>query len=200
MAARRAYHHGDLRQALVGAAIELLETTSAEGLSLREVARKAGVTTGAPYHHFKTKADLLVEVACLGFEALGQRLAVADSSRASAGERLASRIEAYMDFAIEHGAHYRVMFAPELRESSELARYEEVSRRGFEGLVRSVAAARPDVDEVRAQELARTVWASAHGLVLLTLDGTLEALERPKVRSQTLRTTVQHLVSLVLAG
>lgn len=196
---RRSYHHGDLRHALVVAAVELLETTSASALSLREVARKAGVTTGAPYHHFPSKADLLVEVACLGFAALGEELLAVDASHASPEARLATRIERYVRFALDHGAHYRVMFAPELRESRELPRYELVARRGFDALVEAVAAVRPDAAASEARALARTVWAGAHGFVLLTLDGTLGALEGERGESARIRATAEHLVGLVTA-
>lgn len=200
MASRRPYHHGDLKQALVTAAIDLLETTSASELSLREVARKAGVTTGAPYHHFKTKADLLAEVACLGFEALGRELSSVDGARATARERLERRVEAYIRFAVAHGAHYRVMFAPELRESTELARYEMLSRAGFDGLVRAVEGVRPELRGKAARAVARTIWAAAHGFALLALDGTIDALEDTRRQHETIRSTAKHLVSIVTAA
>lgn len=201
MVRRVSYHHGDLRRALVSSAIELLATTSPGALSLREVARHAGVTTGAPYHHFQTKADLLLEVACAGFEGLARELAPIDASEAEvAAERLQKRIEAYIRFALAHGAHYRVMFAPELRTSSELARYEAVARAGFDGLVRAVEAVRADLTGKASQALARTVWAAAHGFVMLALDGTVRALGDEASPSKVIRTTVAHLVAMVLAA
>jgi hypothetical protein len=199
MARRASYHHGDLRRALLSSAIELLATTSPGELSLREVARHAGVTTGAPYHHFQTKADLLVEVACAGFEELAGELARVDALPAPPPERLQKRIEAYMRFALAHGAHYRVMFAPELRASSELERYEAVARAGFDGLVRSVEAIRSDLRGKAARSLARTVWAAAHGFVMLALDGTVGALGDEASPSRIVRTTAAHLVAMVSA-
>lgn len=197
MARRASYHHGDLRRALVSATIELLATNSPGELSLREVARKAGVTTGAPYHHFRTRADLLVEVACAGFEGLARELAPVDAAAGEAAERLRKRIEAYIRFAIEHAAHYRVMFAPEVRASSEIERYEAVSREGFEGLVRAVEAVRPDLRGSRSRALAQTVWAAAHGFVMLALDGTVHALGVGATPSKVIRTTATHLVAMV---
>lgn len=198
MSTRGAYHHGDLRRALVEAAVELLGSTTAADLSLREVARQAGVTTGAPYHHFKTKADLLVEVACAGFEGLAQELAFIDAASAAPAERLQKRIEAYVGYALRHGAHYRVMFSPELRSSSELARYERVAREGFAGLVRAVQAVRPDLKRGAIHSLARTTWAAAHGFVLLALDRTLPALEdADSIASSVIRKTARHLVEMV---
>ena len=196
----RAYHHGDLRRAIVQATIELLETTSASDLSLREVARRAGVTSGAPYHHFKTKADLLVDVACVGFEALGVELAAVDASKASPIDRLRKRIEVYLRFALAHGGHYRVMFSPELVQSTNLASYEAVARAGFDGLVAAVATARPDLDGRAARSLARTVWAAAHGFVLLALDGVVQRLEHEHSSPDPIRATAKHIAGMVMSG
>ena len=185
------------RIALVASAIDLLAETSPGELSLREVARHAGVTTGAPYHHFRTKADLLVEVACAGFEGLARELELVDASEIEAAGRLRRRVEAYITFAVAHGAHYRVMFAPELRESSDIARYETVARAGFDGLVRAVEAVRPDLGSKASRALARTVWAAAHGFVMLALEGTVGALGDEASPAKVIRTTATHLVAMV---
>jgi len=182
----RPFHHGDLQNALVRAAVELLGEADASALSLREVARRAGVSTAAPYHHFPTRADLLVAVALEGFASLGAVLAEVDALTAPPLERLERRILAYMRFAIAHGAHYRVMFSDELRHAERGSVYDQIARQGFEGLVIAVCAARPELEPGAARELAFVVWAAAHGTVSLAIEGTLSSLSPTKKATKAL--------------
>ena len=105
----RPYHHGDLRRALVDAARRLLESEGPSALSLRAVAREAGVSPAAPYHHFKDKAELLDAVAQEGWEILGQQMAEAKTSTTGMQQLTALGV-AYVCFAREHPALYRVMY------------------------------------------------------------------------------------------
>ncbi|MBL8682712.1 MAG: WHG domain-containing protein [Myxococcales bacterium] len=193
---KRAFHHGDLRNALVRATTQLLtERREVGSLSLREVAREAGVASSAPYHHFATRADLLVAVALEGFTTLGATLARLDAEDVEAEERLRRRVRAYMRFAVEHPAHYRVMFHEELQRSSQAHVYEQVSRQAFEALVTAVMSARPAVELDRARSLAWLLWSSSHGAAMLAIDGALEGLSptRKSVAS-TLDATADDLV------
>ena len=110
---RPAYHHGDLRQALVAAALHALTRQDAADLSLRAVGRALGVSPRAPYRHFETKEALLAAVAIEGFARFG---AFVERRLASAGldpvERLRAVAEAYVLFAVEQPAAFRVMYAP----------------------------------------------------------------------------------------
>src|SRR5205809_439421 len=115
MSARASYHHGDLRRTLIDASLALVEEEGIGALSLREVARKAGVTHNAPYHHFPDRGALLAAIAEEGFGRLAQetaaaRAAVPDDPLA----RLTACGQAYVRFAIASPAHFRVMFRPEL--------------------------------------------------------------------------------------
>jgi AcrR family transcriptional regulator len=101
------YHHGDLRRALVEAARQLVETEGPSAMSLRAVARQAGVSPAAPYHHFKDKSELLDAVAKEGWAMLS--VAVLAATQASPGDRLAPTI-AYVTFARSHPALYRIMY------------------------------------------------------------------------------------------
>ncbi len=170
------FHHGDLHNALVAAAVSLLESKDASSLSLREVARLAGVSSGAPYHHFATRADLLLAVALQGFVALGQAIDEAERSTSRPAVRLERRIAAYMRFALAHPGHYRVMFHEELRTSSSASDFDAVARASFEALVDSVAGVRPDLGRDRARLVAFTVWSAAHGAAMLEVDGLGQAL------------------------
>lgn len=105
----RPYHHGDLRRALVDAARRLLEAEGPSALSLRAVAREAGVSPAAPYHHFKDKAELLDAVAHEGWEMLNARMREAKAGEEGRQQLTALGI-AYVCFAREHPALYRVMY------------------------------------------------------------------------------------------
>src|SRR5690242_4627498 len=111
---KRAYHHGDLRRTLLEASLELIAESGLDALSLREVARRAGVSPGAPYHHFESREQLLTALAVDGFALLGEAMR---SARDAAGaedviERFGAIGEAYVRFALAHPAHFRLMFRP----------------------------------------------------------------------------------------
>lgn len=191
-AARRGIgqHHGDLRPALLSASIDILTDEGAEALSLREVARRAGVSVSAPYNHFADKNALLAAVAVDGFEKLAIALSAAVSERASAPplERMAA---AYVRFAIGHAAHYRVMFGPEMLAAEVAEPARVASRAAFERLCHAVAEANPDLEETAARREALLGWALAHGAVTLAVGGLLGDLD-PKLDTEALSRTVGH--------
>jgi AcrR family transcriptional regulator len=106
----RPYHHGDLSRALVDAARRILETDGPAALSLRAVAREAGVSPAAPYHHFKDKNELLEAVAHEGWNALDAALTAAREKAADSNERMTGLGVAYVWFARDNPALYRVMY------------------------------------------------------------------------------------------
>src|SRR5476651_57964 len=106
----RPYHHGDLSRALVDAARRILEAEGAAALSLRAVAREAGVSPAAPYHHFKDKTELLEAVAHGGWDALSDAIVEARRSAANPAEGLTNIGVAYVNFARDNPALYRLMF------------------------------------------------------------------------------------------
>ncbi|MFP3992664.1 helix-turn-helix domain-containing protein, partial [Streptomyces sp. E11-3] len=103
---QRSYHHGNLRRAILTAALEVIRTDGPTGLSLRDLARRAGVSHAAPAHHFKDRAGLLTAIAAEGFDLLAVALADAPDLR--------ERGVRYVRFGVEHPAHFQVMFRPEL--------------------------------------------------------------------------------------
>ncbi|MET9865788.1 TetR/AcrR family transcriptional regulator, partial [Streptomyces sp. NPDC006386] len=108
----RPYHHGDLRRAILTAALDAIAVDGPSGLSLRDLARRAGVSHAAPAHHFKDRAGLLTAIAAEGFGLLATALREAADLK-EAGVR-------YVRFAREHPAHFQVMFAPELLRAGDL--------------------------------------------------------------------------------
>jgi AcrR family transcriptional regulator len=160
----RPYHHGDLRRALVDAARRILEAEGPTALSLRAVAREAGVSPAAPYHHFKDKAELLDAVAAQGWEILDQMMAEA-RDRAETRDKLLALGIAYVCFARDNPALYRVMYdaardkeaLPEEMHDNEDSAYCKVRDTMVE-----LGADPADTIEI---ELATTAaWCAAHGL------------------------------------
>src|SRR5215467_6476697 len=109
--ARRAYHHGDLRRQLIVAAEQIIRERGVDGFTLREAARRVGVSPAAPAHHFKDARGLLTEVAALGFRDFGDALEAADKKGgADPAERLRLQAAAYVRFALQHPARFQLMF------------------------------------------------------------------------------------------
>src|SRR4051794_39048677 len=106
----RPYHHGDLPRVVVTAALEILRETQSLEFSLRELARRAGVSHNAPYKHFADKRELLAAVSAAGFEMLTKRMVRAITSRSSAREQLSAMLRAYIDHGVDNPALYRLMF------------------------------------------------------------------------------------------
>jgi AcrR family transcriptional regulator len=186
--ARTTYHHGDLRAACLTAAMELLEEHSEQDLSLRAVARRAGVSAAAPYRHYADKDALLSALATVGFQELEQRLLAANATPASP-EDLADLAIAYVRFALERPALFRTMFGNPCADSDDERAAAAAAVHEF--LRACVARIFPDRD---ADALATAGWALVHGLAFLHLDGKLSA-----VPEQALETRVRSAVTAILA-
>ena len=106
----RPYHHGDLRRAIVKAALEILQETQSLEFSLRELARRAGVSHNAPYKHFADKRELLAAVSAAGFETLTKHMEREIAGLDNARERLFAMLRAYIDHGVENPALYSLMF------------------------------------------------------------------------------------------
>jgi AcrR family transcriptional regulator len=193
------YHHGDLRQALIDAALRALEHQRAEDLSLRALGRELGVSPRAPYRHFETKEELLAAVAVEGF---GSFAVLATPRVAAAGAdpiaRLRAVAEAYVLFAVEHPAAFRVMYAPyaTVKESApDLLRARADGHRATMDIIAEGQAAGL-LREGDPMQLALLLWSSMHGLAVLLTSGQLERYDRPVEAAKLAR-----LVSgLLLAG
>jgi AcrR family transcriptional regulator len=172
------YHHGDLRAACVRAALELLEEGGTAGLSLRAVARRAGVTASAPYRHYADRDALLSAVAAVGYRELAEFLAAAHPAP-STPDDLAAVAVAYVQFALRRPALFRMMFGePCDRDSAERVAATEVISAYVASIVRQAfPGADPDA-------LATAAWALVHGLAFLHLDGKLDASDPAAVAAR----------------
>lgn len=163
----RRYHHGDLRRALLDEALAAIERDGPGGISLRELARRAGVSHAAPAHHFGDKVGLLTAIAVEGFDLFADEL---NAAFEATGSFLEVGV-AYVGFAVRHRAHFEVMFRPELLRTDDpaLTAARERSRQALYGPLGSVPL-EPSVDALHAGVAA---WALVHGLATLYLDGNL---------------------------
>jgi AcrR family transcriptional regulator len=171
------YHHGNLRQALLAATLELIAETGPSGFTLREVARRAGVSHTAPYRHFEDRDALLAAVAADGFRRLDDALRAGAAAASSAIDGFRAGGRAYLRFALDHPAHYRIMFGDSL-PTGAADRFGDLRTAGdsaFAALIESIEAAQAE-GAIRAGDpmvLALAAWSSIHGLVLLLIDDRL---------------------------
>ncbi|TQN32191.1 TetR family transcriptional regulator [Haloactinospora alba] len=184
--AKSSYHHGDLHAACLRAARDLLEEDGGAALSLRAVARRAGVSATAPYRHFSDREALVSAVAAEGYRELAEHLALANASPETPDD-LAGIAVAYVRFALERPALFRTMFAEpcdpehEERVAATAAIWEYVH-----GIVHGVF---PDSEP---ETLSTAVWSLVHGLAFLHLDGKLDAADPDRVADRV-RSTVHAL-------
>jgi AcrR family transcriptional regulator len=170
---KAAYHHGSLYEALLDAAEQLLPARGPEALTLREVARHAGVSHGAPYHHFASRDALLAAVAERGFVGLGEAMESAGGPEPR--ERLAGICEAYVGFAARHPTRFRLMFGPLLARKTEFPGLQAAGEKAFALLL----SASQEVAPTQAMPLTLAGWSMAHGLSYLTVNGIFESLPVP---------------------
>ncbi len=166
------HHHGELRRALVLAGIEVLEREGVEALTVRALARRLGVSHAAPAHHFPDKRALLAAVAAEGFRRFEAALRTAAVGAATPRARMRRIGFAYVRFALDHPATFRVMFGRELADCPKApAELNEASSAAYAVLQETSEALARSPEEARAHAFAG--WALVHGAALLYLDGAL---------------------------
>ena len=173
------YHHGHLRRALLDAAVEAITESGPAALSLRDLARRAGVSHAAPTHHFGDKAGLLTALAAEGFDLLGAALRAASAD----GDSFLEVGVAYVHFAVRHRAHFEVMFRPDLyyvddaelvaaRARSSAILYGGIAAAASAG---NAAPAEPPDSSRLVREAGLAAWSLVHGFTTLWLSGALPA-------------------------
>lgn len=161
----RPYHHGDLSRALIDAARRLLESDGPSALSLRAVAREAGVSPAAPYHHFKDKGELLDAVAHEGWDLLNEALSAARKSADSVRDKLAALGVAYVCFARDNPSLYRIMYDGS-RDKEDLPSHLHMEDDSAYCQVRDtlIEAGADPTDEISLELATTAAWCAAHGL------------------------------------
>ncbi|MGB8702942.1 MAG: TetR/AcrR family transcriptional regulator [Thermosynechococcaceae cyanobacterium] len=177
LAAKTAYHHGDLRQSLIDAAIALMGEEGIGGLSLRQVARRVGVSHNAPYRHFEDKEALLAAVAEQGFQSLRISMETArQATPTDASQRLEAIGIAYVQFAMAHPFHYRLMFGDYRYSLNKYSALTEAAQQSFMVLVNTIKEGqRAGIFRLAdSVDMAQVAWSLVHGQSMLALDRKLQ--------------------------
>lgn len=166
LATKTAYHHGNLREELVTQGLAILEGEGLAALTMREIARRLGVTQTAPLHHFEGKTGLLAAIAALGFRMLFEQRMAALKDKRDPGERLMAVMLAYVEFALAHPALFHLMHGPEIPDKSLFPELNEAAIRSYGLLETAVAdyllAHEGSMDRRREATLA--AWTACYGL------------------------------------
>jgi AcrR family transcriptional regulator len=167
---RRSYHHGNLREALIREGVKLIEEKGVNGLTLREIGVRAGVSRTAPYRHFSDKSDLLAAISEAAFIEFAAALQTArDHGEGNCYSRLDAMGRAYLKFAAEHRAYYEVMFGVGCNFDKHAPAKSEAGERAFAVLKRTIQEGQ-DAGEICGGDvelMATLVWALSHGVAML---------------------------------
>ena len=171
---RKNYHHGDLKNALIKAGVEILSNEGIEGLSLRKVAQRAGVSHSAPYSHFPDKQSLIAAISTEGFNQLYAELDAAVSAYPkSPKKQLQQGALAYTQFALNNTDTFKIMFSGVLEKEKEYPAFVDISHKTFQRVVDVVRVCQEAgiLRSAPAEMMAIAVWGQVHGIVSLALEG-----------------------------
>ncbi|MBK9601169.1 MAG: TetR/AcrR family transcriptional regulator [Anaerolineales bacterium] len=187
MPKKKTYHHGDLKNALIKAGVEILAKDGVIGLSLRKVAMKAGVSHAAPYAHFADKQALIAAISTEGFRQLYERVSgVAEEYQNQPEKQLVEAAWAYVQFAMDDPDRFKVMFSGVLEKEKEYPDFVTESQRNFQ-LVKMIVEANQASGRLRSGDsalVALSAWGIIHGFILLLLEGQIShaVLEKMSLR------------------
>lgn len=186
---KEGYHHGDLRAAILDTAEELIADCPIEMVSMRELARKAGVSPGAPYHHFQDRSGLILALCQRGFSRL--RATLSGNGKTSGMNGL---IEGYLDFATKNPALYQLMFSPEATMGDHAEALHPYARPVSELLDAELTPGSRKLPEGEADQVAAAIWCFMHGVATLGMASPLRArLGETSMRSFATKTVRQLL-------
>jgi AcrR family transcriptional regulator len=167
------YHHDDLRRALLDATVVHLRSRDVTSLTMQSLARAAGVSPGAPYHHFADKVEVLAALAEEGFAIWLAQAERAVSGAAQPLDALTALAQSWLNFAASHLSHYRVMFLPDVADRVRFAGLHATSGRGLQLLVGALSRLDPDAAEPQLLARAVSAWSTLHGFASLKAAGVL---------------------------
>ena len=174
--AKKRYHHGDLERTLVEAALDAIEELGLERLSLRAVAERAGVSAAAPYHHFKSKEDLVASAAVSATREFNEQLKSAACSIAEPRQQLSALGIAYVRYASKRPRMFRLIQGPYLtgeKEPPELAGERAIT---FSILFAAIQGCLPKAGEQAQRQAFASAWSLVHGLSVLCIDRRMQAI------------------------
>ncbi len=185
---RKKYHHGDLKNALILAGIDILSKEGLAGLSLRKVAKKAGVSHAAPYAHFADKQALIAAISTEGYRRLYEKLsATIELNKVNPHQRLVDVGWTYIQFAIKEPEHFKTMFSGIIEQEKDYPEFRKMAQKNFGLLVALVKDCQEAglLAEGPADMVAVGLWSLVHGFILLLLEGQIShtLLDRMSVRT-----------------
>lgn len=187
----KGYHHGDLRNALLGAAIRHIEQAREVGFTLRELAGTLGVSSAAPFRHFPSKRALLAAIAEEGFRQLGRLFGELDAGLADDPvECFRRKGVAYVQFAVSHQAYFLAMYHPDLSDKSDFPELKAARDQVFASMRATIGACREKnlLNPFDVEQITLTAWSVVQGLAALLIEGQLadmgiDATEEAAIRA-----------------
>jgi AcrR family transcriptional regulator len=193
------YHHGDLKNALIRAGVEILAKEGVAGLSLRKVAQYTGVSHSAPYAHFPDKQSLIAAISTEGFNQLYTELEAAVSSHLkNPKKQLIEGIKAYVRFAVENTDTFKIMFSGILEKEKDYLSFVEISSKTFKLVVDVVEASQNTgiLPTAPADLMAVSIWGQVHGIISLALEGQVSHTVLDKYNIQDIVTfAIEQMIS-----
>lgn len=192
MKSRSKYHHGELRSALVSLAVKEIARAGVEKLSLRSLARQAGVSPTAPFRHFPDKQTLLAGIAIEGFEELARRLTETSESNAGIEERFIELGATYVGFAQDFPVHYQLMFGAVLGDFSASKELQEASAAAYAVLDATLTEIKNNQQlDHDVATLGGLVWSTVHGMASLVFN--VPTARMPKAADAAPRRAVKSI-------
>ncbi len=193
---RKNYHHGDLKNALIKAGIEILSQEGVGALSLRKVAGQAGVSHAAPYAHFADKQALIAAISTAGYQKIHERIIqVQEQYSADPLNLFVESSWAYVAFALDEPDHFKITFSGVVEKEKEYPAFVEIAQKNYETLTQIVSTCQQAgiLNPGPADLMAVSVWGLIHGFVSLLLEGQIShiMLEQYTVREMFLFTLGQ---------
>ncbi len=199
MPKKKTYHHGDLKNALIKAGMEILAKDGVSGLSLRKVAGRAGVSHTAPYSHFADKQALIAAISTEGFRQLYERVgAVAEEYKTKPSRQLKEVAWTYVQFALDDRDRFKVMFSGVLEKEKEYPEFVAASQRNFQ-LVKMIVEANQASGVLRSGPsdlVALSAWGIIHGFIMLLLEG---QISHAVLEQMSLRDLVEFQLGQIMA-
>lgn len=191
----KTYHHGNLKETLISAGLEILSQKGMEGLSLRNVAKRIGVSHAAPYNHFADKQALLAAMSTAGHEQLHQTLIeIFEKSKETSTEIMLEIAWSYLQFAMEDPNRFKLMFSGALEEQSDHPAFMEIAQKSislFEEII-AFCQGKGQLAEGDVQKIAIKLWSTTHGFTILILEDQFPPEYR---RDQSLKELLKTVIS-----
>jgi AcrR family transcriptional regulator len=198
----KAYHHGDLHNALVRVALEILEEQGVEGVSLRQIANRIQVSHSAPYHYFKSKSALLATLAAEGFRRMVDQIAIIAASNPNDVDfRLRAVGRGYVQFALGSPNLFRLMFRPELTRPDLNVPLQEAQGLAFGALYQAIEAflgsGHGPTEQLDCRSLAAYAWSGVHGFCVLQIS---QMIQQTSVAELPTEQIAEALIEFIMRG